>query len=330
MPPLRRRAWMAGTLAATALAAPRGLRAQDAAPGFPARSVRIVVPYGPGGASDIVVRLLAQHAGAQTGQSFVVENRGGGASVPGTQAVVAAPADGYTIGSADNALSVNPGILKDRMPFDAERDLAPLGVMVEAPLVLTAHPSAPAQTVPQVVAAARAEPGRLAFAHGGTGTPTHLALLQLREALGVEVSMVGYRGGGPQLTGMVAGDTPYGVIAVPSGLSHLQGGRLRPVAVTARSPALPEVPTFAEGGLAGVDQVGWWALVAPAAVPAPILDRLHALLVAEATRDASVREKLEAQGYRAVGGSRAEFGARLSREIAHWREVFSRPGMQVD
>jgi tripartite-type tricarboxylate transporter receptor subunit TctC len=329
---MHRRALLASLPLALAIAPRGGLRAQDPAAGFPARTVRIVVPYGPGGASDIVVRLLAQHASARTGQSFVVENRGGGASVPGTQAVVAAPPDGYTIGSADNALSVNPGILKERMPFDVERDLAPLGVMVEAPLTLVAHPSAPARSAAEFVAAVRAAPGRIAVAHGGTGAPTHLALLQMRFALDLEIAMVGYRGGGPQLAGMVAGDTPYGLIAVPSGLSTMQSGRLRPLAVTgsARSVALPEVPSFAEAGFPAVDQVGWWALIAPAAVPAPILDRLNAILVVEAARDPAVREKLESQGYRAVGSTRAEFGQRLSREVGHWREVFSRPGVAAD
>ncbi len=303
-------------------------RAQD----FPARPVRIVVPYAPGGASDIVVRLLAQHAATKTGQGFVVENRGGGASIPGTQAVVAAPPDGYTIGSADNALSVNPGILKERMPFDVVRDLAPVGVMVEAPLMLVAHPSSPARSAAEFVAAARAAPGSVPLAHGGTGTPTHLVLLQMRFGLDLDLAMVGYRGGGPQIAGMVAGDTPYGVIAVPSGLGHVQSGRLRPIAVTgtARSAALPEVPTFTEAGFPAVTQVGWWALIAPAAVPGPILDRLNAILVAEAVRDSEIRARLESQGYRPVGGGREAFGARLAQEVAHWRDVFSRPGVSVD
>jgi tripartite-type tricarboxylate transporter receptor subunit TctC len=244
---------------------------------------------------------------------------------------VNAPPDGYTVGSADNALSVNPGVLGDRMPFDVGRDLAPLGVVVEAPLAFVAHPSAPARSVGEVVAAASARPGSIALAHGGTGTPTHLAALQFRLALDLDVALVGYRGGGPQLAGMVAGDTPYGFVGVPSGLPHLQAGRLRALAVTsaARSAPLPATPTFAEAGFPAVDQVGWWAMIAPAGVPGPILDRLNAILVASA-RDAEVRERLEAQGYEVVGGGREAFGARLRREVAHWRDVFSRPGMQVD
>ena len=318
---------------ATLLRRPQPALAQEAASAtdFPARPVRIIVPYGPGGVSDIVVRLMAQHASTRTGQSFIVENRGGGASVTGTQIVATAPPDGYTIGSADNALSVNPGILRDRMPFDVGRDLAPLGVMVEAPLVLVAHPDAPARSVQELVAAARRQPGSIAVAHGGTGTPTHLACLQMRLALDLDIALVGYRGGGPQLTGMVAGDTPYGVIGVPSGLPHLQASRLRPLAVTSarRAAPLPETPTFAEAGFPAVDQVGWWALIAPSGVPAPILDRLNTLLVAE-VRDPVVRERLETQGYEIVGGSRAAFGERLQREVAHWREVFARSGIQAD
>lgn len=327
MSPARRHLLLGGGLL---LAAPRRLRAQDAA-GFPARPVRIIVPYAPGGVSDIVVRLMASHAAAKTGQSFVVENRGGGASVPGTQAVVTAAPDGYTVGSADNALSVNPGILGDRMPFDVERDLAPLGIMVEAPLALVAHPAAPARTVAEVAAAAKARPGTLAIAHGGTGTPTHLTALQFRLAYDLDMPLVGYRGGGPQIAGLVAGDAPYGFVGVPSGLPHIQGGRLRAIAVSSatRTRPLPETPSFAETGFPAVDQVGWWAMLAPAAVPPPILDRLNTILVA-AARDAEVRERLEAQGYEVVGGTRADFAARLKREVAHWRDVFSRPGVQTE
>lgn len=331
MPADRRSLLLGAAGAALALRVPRIARAQDAASGFPARSVRVIVPYAPGGVSDIVVRLMAQHASARTGQSFVVENRGGGASVPGTLAVVNAAPDGYTVGSADNALSVNPGVLGDRMPFDVERDLAPLGIMVEAPLALVAHPAAPARTAREVVEAARARPGTIAIAHGGTGTPTHLSSLQFRLALDLDVALVGYRGGGPQLAGLVAGDTPYGFVGVPSGLPHLRSGRLRALAVTsaARTAPLPETPTFAEAGFPAVDQVGWWAMIAPAAVPEPLLERLNAILVGSA-RDAEVRERLEAQGYEVVGGDRRAFGARLRREVAHWRDVFSRPGVQVD
>ncbi|MFC7539049.1 tripartite tricarboxylate transporter substrate-binding protein [Siccirubricoccus deserti] len=242
---MRRRSLLAATALLPAVAA-----AQPAAE-FPARSVRIIVPYGPGGSSDIVARILAQRATELSGQSFVVENRGGGAAIPGTQAVAAAPADGYTIGTADNALVVNPGLFRDRMPFDTERDLAPLGLAVTAPLLLLAHPTAPSQNLQAMLAEMRARPTGLS--HGGIGTPTHLATVEFQLATKLEPTVVGYRGGGPQLTGLVAGDVPYGFVAISSAMSHVQAGRLRPLALTGptRSPTLPAVPTMAEAGLAG-------------------------------------------------------------------------------
>jgi len=171
---LVRRRSLISAAPATALAAPA-----FAQRGFPERSVRIVVPYGPGGSSDIVARLLAQRAGEITGQSFVVENRGGGASIPGTQAVVTAAPDGYTIGTADNALVVNPAMQRERMPFDTERDVAALGVAVTAPLLFLANPNAPARTLGDIVESARERPGAIALSHRAIGTPTHPALVQL-------------------------------------------------------------------------------------------------------------------------------------------------------
>ncbi|WP_158291963.1 Bug family tripartite tricarboxylate transporter substrate binding protein [Paracraurococcus ruber] len=311
-----------------ALALPAAARAQ--APGFPARPVRIIVPYGPGGSSDIVSRILAQHASELANQSFLVENRGGGASVPGTQAVATAAPDGYTIGSNDNALLVNPGLLGDRLPYDAERDLQPLGLAVTTPGLLLAAPGAAARDLGGMIAEARARPG-LGLSHGGIGTPSHLQVIQLQQAAGVEVTPVGYRGGGPQIAGLVAGETPYGFAALSSSFGHVQAGRLRALAVTGatRTPLLPEVPTAAEAGFPAVDLVGLWGYVVPAGVPAPLVDRLHALLLAPA-REPPLRQKLEAQGYAVVASSPADYGALIRRETAQWREVIRKAGIRLD
>jgi tripartite-type tricarboxylate transporter receptor subunit TctC len=318
-------------LLAAAAAAPLAGRVARAQRGFPERAVRIIVPYGPGGSSDIVARILAQRATEITGQSFLVENRGGGASIPGTQAVAAAPPDGYTIGTADNALVVNPALFRERLPYDTERDLGALGLAVTAPLLLLAHPSAPARSVADVLEAARARPGALAISHGGIATPTHLAAVQLQLATGLEFNQVGYRGGGPQLTGLVAGEVPYGLVAISSAFTHVQGGRLRPLAITsaARSAQLPDVPTMAESGLPAVDLVGWWGFIAPAGVPAAVAERLHAALIAPA-REAAVTARLEALGYSVVAGSGADYAAQIRREIAQWREIVARVGIRVE
>jgi tripartite-type tricarboxylate transporter receptor subunit TctC len=326
---MHRRSLLAAALLPAAAVTQPAPAAAQAAPEFPARSVRIIVPYGPGGSSDIVARILAQRATELSGQSFVVENRGGGASIPGTQAVAAAPPDGYTIGTADNALVVNPGMFRDRMPFDTERDLAPLGLAVTAPLLLLAHPTAPARDLQAMLAEMRARPTGLS--HGGIGTPTHLATVEFQLATKLEPTVVGYRGGGPQLTGLVAGDVPYGFVAISSAMSHVQSGRLRPLALTgpSRSPTLPAVPTMAEAGLAGVETVGWWGFITPAGLPAPLRQRLHALLLAPA-REPATQARLEALGYSVVAGDATAYAAQIRREIAQWRETAERVGLRPE
>lgn len=322
---MQRRTLLGGGLL---LAAP-ALRPAWAQPS--ARPVRVIVPYGPGGSSDIVARILAQRAGEITGQSFVVENRGGGASVPGTQQVATAAPDGGTLGTADNALVLNPYLLAAKLPYDTERDIGALGLAVTAPALLLAHPDAPARTVAEVLAEARTEAGGLGISHGGIGAPTHLTAVQFQLAGGVPITLVGYRGGGPQLTGLVTGDVRYGFVAISSALGQVQGGRLRPIAITAkaRSPLLPEVPTMAEAGLPAVDALGWWGFILPAGVPAPAVQRLHAALVAPA-REPAISARLEALGYTVVASGPEEYATQIRREIGQWREVFAKAGVQPE
>ena len=308
-----------------ALALPWVARAQTSA--FPTRPVRIIVPYGPGGSSDIVARMLAQHASELSGQSFLVENRGGGASVPGTQTILSAAPDGYTVGTNDNALVVNPSLLKEKPPYDVERDISALGLAVTSPGLLLAHPSGTARDLAALIAEAATRPG-IGISHGGIGTPSHLAVVQLLLATGRDFTSVGYRGGGPQLTGLVSGDVPYGIAALSSSLGHVQSGRLRALAVTGavRTPLLPDVPSMAEAGFPAVDVVGIWGFIAPAGVPPEIMARLHALLIASA-REAPLRAKLVAQGYAVVASSPADYSAQLRREVAQWREIVAKAGI---
>jgi tripartite-type tricarboxylate transporter receptor subunit TctC len=297
---------------------------------FPERAVRIIVPYGPGGSSDIVARILAQRATELSGQSFLVENRGGGASVPGTQAVATAAPDGYSIGTHDNALVLNPALLGDRLPYDTERDIGALGMAVTSPAVLLAHPAAPARDLAAVIEEARARPG-LGISHGGIGTPSHLAVVQLQIATGLEFTPVGYRGGGPQLIGLVTGEVPYGFSALSSSLAHVEAGRLRALTVSgeARARLLPAVPSMAEAGWPAVDVLGEWGFIAPPGVPEPIRARLHALLLAPALEPA-LRARLEAQGYGVVASSAVEHAAQIRREVAQWRAVAARGAIRLE
>ena len=307
-------------LATPSLTTPNLARAQES------RGGRIIVPYGPGGSSDLVARLMAQHAG-----NWVVENRGGGASIPGTQAVAIAPPDGSVLGTADNALVVNQALSKERMPYQAGREIVGIGLAVTAPLLLLAHPPAPARHVQDVLAEAFRTPGGLSLSHGGIGTPTHLASLQFQFASGAEITQVGYRGGGPQLTGLVSGEVRYGFVAISSAFAHVQGGRLRPLAISGpvRSPQMPDVPTITEAGLPGVDVVGWWGFIAPGGTPPALRERLHAQMVAPA-REPALRARLEGLGYTVVASSPAEYDAQVQREIVTWTEIFDKAGVKPE
>jgi tripartite-type tricarboxylate transporter receptor subunit TctC len=275
---------------------------------------------------------MAQHAADATGQSFVVENRGGGASIPGTQAVATAAPDGHTLGVVDLALVTNPGLYGPRLPYDTERDFAAIGAVVAAPHVLLASPQAPGRDLAALLAAAKAKPGEIPFAHAGNGTANHLASVQLQIAGDVRFSLVGYRGAGPANAAVAAGEVPYGFSAIPSAKGQIEGGLLRALAVTGarRSAALPAVPTFAELGMPVMDTESVFGVIAPAGVPAEILARLNALLVRPAAGDPALAARLGAMGYSVMAGSPEEYAALIRREIAKWRALVAQAGVRPE
>src|SRR3954452_3339302 len=211
---------------------------------YPAKPVRIIVPYPPGGATDVLGRLLAPRIEQELKQSFVIDNRGGGASQVGTQAIATAPADGYSIGLIDSAFTINPGLFAGKLPYDTLKDFAPVSLIATAPLVLVVHPSVEAKTVQELIALAKQKPGSLSFALPGLGTPVHLAAEQLRQVAGIAVVAVPYRGAGPSIADFIAGQVQMTFATVPSILEHVRAGRARALALIGeRSPLLPGVPT---------------------------------------------------------------------------------------
>ena len=211
----------------------------------------MIVPYAPGGASDILARLIQPHLERALGQSFVVDNRGGGASQVGTQAIATAAPDGYTIGVIDSAFVINPGLFAGKLPYDTKKDFAPVSLLATTPLVLVVHPSVPANTAQELVALAKAKPGEITFASAGLGTAIHLAGEQFRQVAGVDINHIPYRGGGPSVIDLLAGKVNFTFSTIPSILEHVRGGRVRALGVTgARSSHLPDVPSMAEAGLA--------------------------------------------------------------------------------
>jgi tripartite-type tricarboxylate transporter receptor subunit TctC len=211
-------------------------RAQD----YPARPVRIIVPYPPGGATDVLARLLASRIGEELKQTFIIDNRGGGASQVGTQAIATAAPDGYTIGLIDSAFTINPGLFAGKLPYDTLKDFAAVSLIATAPLVLVVHPSLGVNTAQELVALAKQKAGSLAFAIPGLGTPVHLAFEQLRQVAGIDLVGVPYRGAGPSIADFIAGQVQATFATVPSILEHVRGGRARALGIVGeRSPLLP-------------------------------------------------------------------------------------------
>lgn len=314
-------------LSGGALLASRGAAAQA----WPTRPVRVIVPYPPGGASDITARLLAQALSTALGQSFVVENRGGAASMTGTQAVATAPADGTTLGVIDTAFLVNPGLFGSRLPYDTLRDFTPVSLLVQAPLALVVPPQAPWQRIAELVAEARAKPETLTFGSAGNGTAVHMAGEQFRQAAGFTYVHVPYRGGGPMLTDLLAGRVLMAFGTVPAIAGHVQAGRLRALAITgaAGSPLLPGVPTMAEAGFPTVDAALINAVIGPAGLPEAVVARL-----AEASRAAlatpAVASRLTELGFITVGAGPPETQRRFASEVPRWQEIVRRGNVTPD
>jgi tripartite-type tricarboxylate transporter receptor subunit TctC len=298
---------------------------------WPARPIRIVVPYPPGGASDITARLLAQELTTVLGQSVVVENRGGAASITGTQAVATSPADGYTLAVVDTAFVVNPALFGSRLPYDTQRDFTPISLLVRSPLALVVPASAPWRSVAELVAEARAKPEQISFGSAGNGTAVHMAGEQFRQTAGFSYLHVPYRGGGPMITDLLAGRVQMAFGTVPAIAEHVRAGRLRALAVTgrARSDLLPEVPSMAEAGLPQVDASLINALVAPAGLPDAVVDRLATASRAVIT-GAAIRQRLSALGFEPMGSTPQEIRDAFAADIPRWEAIVRQGGITPD
>jgi tripartite-type tricarboxylate transporter receptor subunit TctC len=321
MTTMSRRAWMTGAAAVSGAAL---LRAREAAAqAYPQRPVKIIVPYAAGGGTDVFSRLLAAQIERELGQTLIIENRAGGASVIGTQAVANAEPDGYTIGMVDSAFVTNPGLLKDRLPYDTRKDFVPVSLLSRTQLVLCVHPSSPFKTAPELVAFAKANPGKLTFASAGIGTGIHLAGEQFRQVAGIEIVIVPYRGGAPALADFLAGKVDFTFGAVPTIREHILGGKARGLGVTrGRAPQLPDIPSMQELGYASVDSASEMGLIAPAATPAPIVQKLQ-LIAAGAVRSDGFGRSLQERGFQPIGSTTEEFRAHVDREIDKWIRVIA-------
>jgi tripartite-type tricarboxylate transporter receptor subunit TctC len=322
--PTRRR--LLASLGGAALATGGVVRAQ---PAFPSRPIRVIVPYGTGGGTDILIRMLAPVVSASLGQSIVIENRPGAGSVLGTEMVARSPADGYTLLAVDSAILTNPGLRK--LPFDTKRDLAGVTMMATAPVILVVHPSVPAKTLPELIELARSKPGMLNYASGGNGASTHLAGELMKIAGGVDIAHIAYKGTGPAMTDLLAGHVQMQFAGISSVRAHVEAGKLRAVAVTGpkRNVAMSAVPTFIEQGVKGVDADTWWGLYAPGGTPADLVGVLNDHFV-RALKSADLAPKLAASGFIPVAGTATEHAEMTSSMIDRWTEVIKAAKITAD
>jgi tripartite-type tricarboxylate transporter receptor subunit TctC len=294
------------------------------------RPIRIIVVFAPGGGLDIVGRLVAEPLSARLGQSVVVENRPGAGGNIATAYAARSTADGYTLLLTTNSYNIN-AFLYRKPGYDVRKDFTPIVELTAAASIIIAHPAAPYRTLKDLVSAARAQPGKIPYATGGNGSPTHIAMEMFKKAAGIDLIHIPYKGGGPANVDVVAGQVPLAMAALPPVMPYLQSGRLRGLAVTSekRWPSLPDVPTIAESGYPGYRHITWIGIVAPAATPRAIVARLNKEIAAILSgRD--MRERINQLGADPVGRSTADFSAMLKTEYAAMEKLVAEIGIKID
>jgi tripartite-type tricarboxylate transporter receptor subunit TctC len=302
--------------------------AQALAQSWPARPVRFVVPFPPGGSTDVAARTLADKLTRALGAQFVVENRAGAGGAIGTTAVARAAPDGHTILFAADPVTTLFLVVRN-LEYDTVRDFAPVTQVTTQPLAVAVHASVPAATVQELVAYARANPGKLSFAHSGTGTGQHFSGELLKKMAGLDIVHVPYKGGGPAVQDLVAGQVPMGVLGSTPLIPHHKSGRIRILAFTSkdRFASMPEIPTLHESGFTGFDTSQWLGLLVPRGTPAEIIQRLHAA-TASALSLEDVRERLAQAALQPVGNTPRQFEAVIRADIERWSKLAQELGIQ--
>jgi len=302
-------------------------QAQDV---YPSKPLRLILPFPPGGGTDILGRLLAERLAANLGQPVVTENRGGAGGNVGAEAAARAAPDGYSLVLVAPSLAISP-TLYSKLNYDPVKDFAPIALVASVPNVMITHPSVPANNLQEFIALARSKPGGMNFGSGGSGTSNHLAGELLNLTAGIKLVHVPYKGVNLAMNGVLAGEVHLAFIGIPVPAPHIKAGRLRALAVLARerSPILPDVPTAEEAGLGNFDVTTWYGILAPAGTPRPIINRLNAELV-KIMRNPEVTERLALMATDPLTSTPEEFGAYLQAEIAKWGDVVRKAGLRAD
>ena len=296
---------------------------------YPARPIRLVVPFAPGGAVDVTARLLGAKMSELAQQQVVIDNRGGAGGVVGTELVARAAGDGYTLLLHSATIAYEPA-LRAKLPYDALKDLAPISITGATPNLLVVHPAFFARSARDLVQLAKQKPGAVNFGTGGVGSSSHLAVELFRNLAGVTFNHVPYKGAGPALIEVIAGQIDFMIATMPSAVPHVRSARVRALGISTlkRSAELPEVPTIAESGLPGYEYVAWFGLFAPAATPAALLARIHGLHQ-DAVNSKDLRAKFAAEGLETQMTTAREFRAMLVTETARWKKIIDAAGIKV-
>jgi len=313
----------AALMCAAAIVSPVAVHAQA----YPVKPVRMIVPFVPGGNTDIIGRVFAPKMSEFLGQQLVVENRGGAGSTIGTELVARAAPDGYTILMVSAAHTINPAMIK-KLPYDSVKDFAPVSIIADVPTAFVVHPSLPAKNVKEFIAIARARPGEINYSTAGRGTVGHLAAELLSSMAKIRLVHVPYKGTGQSMVDLVAGHVQMQLSSMPAAIQHVRTGRLRMIAQTGkqRSAAAPEVPTMEQSGLPGFVVSSGFGMLAPAGTPRPIIDRIHSALV-RALNDPAVKENLAKQGAEIVASTPEDYDRFNRAEIAKWLKVAAEAGI---
>jgi tripartite-type tricarboxylate transporter receptor subunit TctC len=297
---------------------------------YPSRPIRLIVPFPPGGSNDIVARMAATQLGERLGQPVVIDNRGGAGGVLGTDLAAKSPPDGYTLLLISVAYAFGPALYKN-LPYDPERAFAPVGILGSGAAALTVHPSLPVNTVQELIALAKAKPGTLNYASAGVGSLQHLACALFMIQAGIDVVHVPYKGGGPAMADVIAGQAQIVMPSLIQVVPHIKSGRLRVLGTsgTRRSAVLPEVPTISESGVPGYEAHNWWGILAPAGTPAPVIEKLHRDLTSVLS-SRETEKRFETEGAEVVRMTPAEFGRFISAELAKWSRVAREVGIKAE
>jgi tripartite-type tricarboxylate transporter receptor subunit TctC len=297
---------------------------------WPTKQIKFIVPYPPGGGTDVIARIVQEPLSKELGQQVIIDNRGGAGGSIGSALAAQSPSDGYTVLFTLSSHTINPAIYT-KLPFDTEKDFSSVVTVASLPQILVANPNFPAKTVKEVIEMAKAKPGSISYASVGNGSPGHLAGAMMATDAGVEMTHIPYRGGGPAVTDVIAGQVPLLWVSIPAAAQFVKTGKLKALAVSTvkRSAVFPDVPTMVESGFKGFEVDSWYAMFVPAKTPQTIIDRLNKATV-NVLAQPEVKEKLLGQGAEAVGDSPAQLSGVVKREIAKWKQVVKSANIKVD